>query len=115
MSNPDPTNPPNLRRDGERHAGPLIGMALVVLFGVGLILYWLAEESASGPDTGPAVDVTAPAGTEGSGDADGSIVAPAPDAGPGTTTAAPTDPTQTTDGDNETGTPSGNTVPGTGD
>ena len=30
------------------HRGPLIGMALVVIFGVGLIFFWMLEESANG-------------------------------------------------------------------
>lgn len=113
MSNPDPNTPPNLRRDGERHAGPLIGMALVVLFGVGLIFYWLAEESASGPDTSTEVNVEAPVSTEGAdGEPEAGTVAPAPDAGPGATSDTPADPTPTVDGDNATGPPPA-TTPGT--
>ncbi len=82
MSNPDHNTPPNLRRDGARHAGPLVGMALVVLFGVGLILYWLAEETASAPDAAPAVDVTAPPGSEGGGSDGGTTAPPAPETVP---------------------------------
>ncbi len=41
----------NLEKQRRRHRGPLIGMALVALFGVGLILYWLFEEAASSPDS----------------------------------------------------------------
>ena len=39
------------------HRGPLIGMALVVIFGVGLITYWLIDESANRvePDPTPAI------------------------------------------------------------
>lgn len=39
------------------HRGPLIGMALVVVFGVGLIAYWLIDESANRvePDPTPAI------------------------------------------------------------
>lgn len=38
----------NLETQKRRHLAPLIGMALVVIFGVGLILYWQAEEAAQG-------------------------------------------------------------------
>ncbi|MDT8855947.1 hypothetical protein RNZ50_13185 [Paracoccaceae bacterium Fryx2] len=38
----------NLDKQKRRHRGPLIGMAAVVLFGVGIIAYWLTEESADG-------------------------------------------------------------------
>lgn len=52
MSNPDPNLPPDLKRESRRHIGPLLGMALVVIFGVGMILWWLAEDTvqAPGPD-----------------------------------------------------------------
>jgi hypothetical protein len=48
----------NLEKQKRRHRGPLIGMAAAVLFGVGLISYWLIEESAmsqnpAGPDMQP--------------------------------------------------------------
>ena len=43
---------PDTRKEARRHAGPLIGMALVVLFGVGLILYWQFEEAAQGASPG---------------------------------------------------------------
>lgn len=36
----------NLETQKRRHRGPLIGSALVVIFGVGLIAYWILEESA---------------------------------------------------------------------
>ncbi|RKT27898.1 hypothetical protein BXY70_3253 [Roseovarius halotolerans] len=60
MSPPD-TEP---QRDKRRHRGPLIMMALVVAFGVGIILYWIVEEAsmAPGPEGGeeerPAADIT---------------------------------------------------------
>ena len=49
MSPPDT----NLNKQKRRHRYPLIGMAFVVLFGVGVILYWIAEEAAlaPGPET----------------------------------------------------------------
>lgn len=52
MSNPDPNLPPDLARERRRHIGPLLGMALVVLFGVGMILWWLAEDTATAPGPG---------------------------------------------------------------
>lgn len=60
----------NIEKQKRRHRGPLIGMALAVVFGVGLILYWLLDEAAEGQsplDAEPAVTVpqtgTAPTGT----------------------------------------------------
>lgn len=45
----------NVETQKRRHRGPLIGMALVVIFGVALIVYWQFEEAAQGnsptPDT----------------------------------------------------------------
>lgn len=38
----------NIEKQKRRHKGPLIGMALVVVFAVGLIVYWLLEEAANG-------------------------------------------------------------------
>jgi len=103
MTNSDPNRPPNLRRDSQRHAGPLIGLAVVVLFGVGLIFYWLAEEGASAPENATEVNVEAPVSTEGAGgnQAADPTVNPAPDAGPGT--EAPATGTDTVPGDNATG------------
>lgn len=46
----------NLETQRRRHIVPLIGMALVVIFGVGLILYWQFEEAARGDS--PGADVT---------------------------------------------------------
>lgn len=46
----------NIDTQKRRHLGPLIGMALVVTFGVGLIVYWQFEESAQGDS--PGTDVT---------------------------------------------------------
>jgi hypothetical protein len=37
----------NIETQKRRHRGPLIGMAVAVLFGVMLIVYWLLEESAT--------------------------------------------------------------------
>jgi len=39
----------NIRRQGRRHIWPLLGIALVVLFGVGIILYWIGEEVGTAP------------------------------------------------------------------
>jgi hypothetical protein len=40
----------NIEKQKRRHWAPLAGMALVVLFGVGLILYWIFEEAATAPE-----------------------------------------------------------------
>ena len=48
------------------HRGPLIGMALVTIFGVGMIFSWLMDEAANGGKSGtvpPAPVETAPAET----------------------------------------------------
>ncbi len=37
----------NFSTQKRRHRGPLIGMALVALFGVLLIVYWIFEEAAT--------------------------------------------------------------------
>lgn len=39
----------NIETEKRRHAGPLIGMGLAVIFGVGLIVYWQFEEVATSP------------------------------------------------------------------
>ena len=46
MSPPDT----NLKKQERRHIGPLIGIALVVIFGVGIIVYWTGEEVATAPN-----------------------------------------------------------------
>ncbi|MEX3314679.1 hypothetical protein [Sulfitobacter sp. PS-8MA] len=46
MSPPDT----NLKKQERRHIGPLIGIALVVIFGVGIIVYWTGEEVATAPE-----------------------------------------------------------------
>jgi hypothetical protein len=50
----------NIEKQRRRHRGPLIGMALVVLFGVLLITWWLFEEASQAPD---AIQSTVPAAT----------------------------------------------------
>jgi len=45
MSAPGPETDP--QRERRRHRGPLVGMAAVALFGVGLIVYWILEEAAT--------------------------------------------------------------------
>ncbi|MBN8189772.1 hypothetical protein JF540_24085 [Salipiger thiooxidans] len=46
MSPPDT----NTRRQARRHWPVFIALALVVLFGVGIILYWVGEEAAQAPE-----------------------------------------------------------------
>ncbi|EDQ03263.1 hypothetical protein DSM14862_04153 (plasmid) [Sulfitobacter indolifex] len=56
MSPPDA----NLKKQERRHIGPLIGMAVVVIFGIGIIVYWMGEEVATAPeDEGTAVEAPA--------------------------------------------------------
>lgn len=45
----------NVNKQKRRHRGPLIGMGLVAVFGIGIILYWIAEEVffAPGPEEAP--------------------------------------------------------------
>lgn len=43
----------NIETQKRRHVVPLIGMALVVIFGVGIILYWQFEEAAQGQGPAP--------------------------------------------------------------
>ena len=40
----------NLKKQERRHIGPLIGMAAVVIFGIGIIVYWMGEEVATAPE-----------------------------------------------------------------
>lgn len=59
----------NIETQKRQHIAPLIGMALVVIFGVGLIIWWQFEEASQGaspgsdvtdaPDTRP-IDATNP-------------------------------------------------------
>lgn len=105
MANPDPNLRPDLRRERERHAGPLIGIALVVIFAVALIFWWMMDEAADAPGPNTTIeqndiDVTAPPASEGEGATDlpdpvdpGVVtpdaapdLTPAPDAEGGTTT-----------------------------
>jgi hypothetical protein len=51
----------NIEKQKKRHKGPLIGMALAVVFGVGLIFFWLMDEAADGQsplDPEPASEAT---------------------------------------------------------
>jgi len=49
----------NIEKQKRRHIGPLVGMGAVVVFGVGLIIYWQFEEAAGGqpPTSEDAVDL----------------------------------------------------------
>lgn len=64
----------DMEKQTRRHRGPLIGMALAVIFGTFLIVYWLFEEAAQteqpagnvspgSADVEQAPQVTPPAGT----------------------------------------------------
>lgn len=39
----------DLKRQRRRHRWPLLGLALVVLIGVGVILFWIGEEVVTAP------------------------------------------------------------------
>ncbi|WP_323766140.1 hypothetical protein [Marinovum sp.] len=56
MSSPDT----NLNKQKRRHRGPLIGMAIAAVFGIGLILFWIGEVfvTAPGPDEEPVQDAS---------------------------------------------------------
>ncbi|MDZ4310913.1 MAG: hypothetical protein U1A24_10220 [Cypionkella sp.] len=43
----------NIEKQARRHRGPLIGMALAAVFGVGLIVFWLFEESSQSDPPAP--------------------------------------------------------------
>ncbi len=58
----------NIEKQRRRHRGPLIGMALVVVFGVLLITWWLFEEASQAANPGdgtvaPAISTELPAST----------------------------------------------------
>jgi hypothetical protein len=57
---PHDTNTP---KEARRHAGPLIGMAAVVLFAVGLILWWAADSLSGNGDVPNAPTPSAATGT----------------------------------------------------
>ena len=72
MSAPDT----NTKKQTKRHWGPLLGILLVVCFGVGIILYWVGEEVATAPeDESPATE--SPTATE-TQDGDVNVPASAP-------------------------------------
>jgi hypothetical protein len=52
----------NIDKQKRRHWAPLLGMALVALFGVALIVYWQFEEAAQG--LSPGDDAATVPGTE---------------------------------------------------
>lgn len=103
MANPDPNLQPDLRRERERHAGPLIGMALVVIFAVALIFWWMMDEAAEAPGSATTIEqndgsAMAPPASEGEGATDlpdpvDPVVItpePAPDLTPAPPAAGPT-------------------------
>ena len=72
MSAPDT----NLERQRRRHIGPLMGMAVAAIFGVGIILYWIFEDTANSP--GPQGADVQIDGRTGQPSSTPPIVAPAP-------------------------------------
>lgn len=53
----------NLETEKRRHVVPLVGIALVVVFAVGLIVFWQFEEAARG--NSPTPDAAAPSESAG--------------------------------------------------
>ncbi len=56
----------NIEKQKRWHKGPLIGIALVTLFGVSMVFIWLMGEAANGKKPGdpqPAATQTAPTDT----------------------------------------------------
>ena len=56
----------NIEKQKRWHKGPLIGMAIVTLFGVAMLFIWLMSEAANGKKSGdpqPAAPQKAPAET----------------------------------------------------
>lgn len=47
MSSPDT----NVEKQKQRHRGPLVGMAIAAIFGIGLILLWVFGVFATAPET----------------------------------------------------------------
>lgn len=56
MSAPDT----NIDKQKRRHWAPLVGVALVAVFGIAMIAWWALEQSAQapGPDTAPPAEAT---------------------------------------------------------
>lgn len=46
----------NLEKERRRHWGPLLGMAIVTIFAVGLMIYWLFEEVAQSDPPPPPME-----------------------------------------------------------
>lgn len=49
----------NIEKQRRRHWGPLIGMAVVVAFGVAMIMIWLGEEAVQSDPAAPPPAATA--------------------------------------------------------
>lgn len=62
----------NLDKERRRHRGPLIGMLLVVLFAIGLLIYWLGDEFSMGNAPGTAAENPDAASSVGTAD-EGSV------------------------------------------
>ncbi|WP_417601438.1 hypothetical protein [Pararhodobacter oceanensis] len=48
----------NLQTQQRRHRGPLIGMAVVAIFAIGLTLYWLGESMVTPTEDGAETEIT---------------------------------------------------------
>ncbi len=79
----------NLETQKKRHYGPLIGLVVVVLFSLGVILYWLVEEAYQAPS--PQERAPQQQGTDPSAAPDGET-APAQNAAPTSGETKTTDP-----------------------
>ncbi|QHQ35799.1 hypothetical protein [Algicella marina] len=50
----------NIEKQKRRHLGPLVGMGIAVVFGVGLIIYWISEAVVTAPETEDPTEQAAP-------------------------------------------------------
>lgn len=87
MSNPEPDN---MRRERRRHIGPIVGITLVLLFALGLFLWWMVGTAmqAPGPGEGLGMDQEERMAPPASPDEGGAV---APVEGDADATGAPTD------------------------
>ncbi|MDP3339683.1 hypothetical protein [Frigidibacter sp.] len=66
----------NIEKQKRRHWAPLVGSALVVVFGVAMILWWMTEEAVEAPETDAPAAATGdigPATGGGAADSTGTI------------------------------------------
>ncbi|SMH57518.1 hypothetical protein [Maritimibacter sp. HL-12] len=60
----------NLKKQKRRHRFPLVGMAIIAVFAIGVIIYWILEEVATAPGPQDESEAATPADDpEGEGNA----------------------------------------------